>query len=176
LIEINNFFGFESPLPRKKKYKDFRLMFLFILSMLVFTYSLFYPGKALIDAVEHGDIVTVRNYLESGGTPNLNNFFESNPLFLSADRGQEEIVGLLLEKSSEVNIYSMNTTPLHRAVVAKNLSIVKMLVEHGADINALNKDDKETPLDCAMFVNDSSIALYLKEHGAVNSAKLLRKE
>lgn len=156
--------------------RDFRLIFLFILSVFVFFYSLFYPGKTLVDAVDRGDIVTVRSYLENGGTPNPKNFFESNPLFVAADRGQEEIVELLLKKGAKVNVYSMESTPLHQAVAAKNLNIVKMLVEHGAEVNAIDKHNKKTPLDYAMFVNDSSITSYLRKHGALYSAKLLRKK
>ena len=143
-------------------------------------YSFLYPGKSLINAVDRGDIVSVRKYIDGGGDPNISNLFGSNALFFAVDKGHKDIVELLLEKGAKTNVSCMGSTPLHQAVAIKDLDIVKMLVEHGADINALTKGNKrdkpQTPLDYAMIGNNSYVASYLKEHGAVYSVVLLHKK
>jgi len=50
---------------------------------------------------------------------------------------------------TEVNALGADRwTPLHRAAVNGNIDIVKLLLEHGADVNA-KTNDGETPIDCA---------------------------
>ena len=58
-------------------------------------------------------------------------------------------------------------TPLHRAVLAKNLQVVKLLVEHGANINLIIDEENKTALDLAEEVKLPEIVKYLKAHGAV---------
>lgn len=177
-LSISRFLNLDFPqeleIESNSSKKEIIIFYSFIIVIPVI-YLSFYPGKALVDAAKRRDIISVRNYLNTGGDPNISNFLGNNALFFAADRGHEDIVRLLLQRGAKVNVTSMGSTPLHQAVAVENLIIVKMLVEHGAEVNALTRDDKKTPLDYAMFVNDPSIALYLKEHGAVSSVALLHK-
>ena len=61
--------------------------------------------------------------------------------------------------------------PLHRAVQAKNLQVVKLLVEHGANINLVVEEENKTALDLAEEEKMHEIAKYLKSHGAAGNRK-----
>ena len=50
--------------------------------------------------------------------------------------GNLELLGLLLERGAAVNPYGAPVSPLHTAVAMKPLSVVRMLLEAGADANA----------------------------------------
>jgi hypothetical protein len=56
-------------------------------------------------------------------------------------------------------------TPLEEAIFHGKVSIVKALVEGGADINRINDND-QTPLDYAKYHKETRIAAYLKSEGA----------
>lgn len=56
-------------------------------------------------------------------------------------------------------------TPLEEAIFHGKVSIVKALVEGGADVNRINDND-QTPLDYAKYHKETRIAAYLKSEGA----------
>lgn len=178
-LSISRFLNLDFPqeleIRSNSSKKEIVIFYSFIIAIPVI-YLSFYPGKTLVDAAKRRDIISVRNYLNAGGDPNISNLLGNNALFFAADRGHEDIVRLLLQRGAKVNVTCMGSTPLHQAIAMKDLIIVKMLVEHGAEVNVLTRDDKKTPLDYAMLVDDPSIALYLKEHGAVSSVALLHKK
>ena len=59
------------------------------------------------------------------------------PLTISAEKGHEEMLKLLLEYGAHVNSYtSHGITALHRAVQNNHKSCINVLVSHGADCNA----------------------------------------
>jgi len=60
--------------------------------------------------------------------------------------------------------------PLTIACEKNNETIIKLLVEHGADVNVLA--DNKTPLLLAYRNNNESILKYLVEHGAVKNMVL----
>ena len=75
---------------------------------------------------------------------------------------------LKLGGKNNINDYDgYGYAPLHRAVRAKNLQIVKLLVEHGANINLMVDEGNKTVLDLAEEGKLHEIANYLKVHGAV---------
>ena len=57
------------------------------------------------------------------------------------------------------------TTPLHKACHRGNIDTVKYLIEHEANVNALD-DDKDTPLHWACCEGYVDIVKYLIENGA----------
>eukprot|EP00927_Polykrikos_kofoidii_P068672 TRINITY_DN63_c0_g2_i1.p1 TRINITY_DN63_c0_g2~~TRINITY_DN63_c0_g2_i1.p1 ORF type:complete len:346 (-),score=59.09 TRINITY_DN63_c0_g2_i1:88-1125(-) len=117
------------------------------------------PIGKLCEYVTDGDLEAVTEVLRK--SPGL--AFESDkdgmtPLHWAADRGEVDIVALLL--SSDVAASSCETvarvgardqsgeTPLHYAVMTENLEVARMLLNARADPNVAN-DDGETPLDLA---------------------------
>jgi ankyrin repeat protein len=58
-------------------------------------------------------------------------------LHRAAERGREEVVGLLIEKGADVDATANNGwTPLHMAAQSGKLSVVKRLVKAGAKVDA----------------------------------------
>lgn len=74
------------------------------------------------------------------------------------------MVEFLLLSGAEPNVVEVNTgeTPLHSAVLlAADLNLVILLVQHGANINSTSFFGK-TPLHCAVGINDE-IVTYLEK-------------
>ncbi|XP_067007719.2 protein fem-1 homolog A [Anabrus simplex] len=98
------------------------------------------------------------------------------PLFIACKRGQVEIVEYLItvcdvdleqrgmyEVPDDRSVHCV--TPLWCAAVSGRLPVIKCLVEHGADVNAIS-DTGSTPVRSACFMTHLDIVSYLVEHGA----------
>lgn len=76
----------------------------------------------------------------------------------------------LILSGADVNIMNdSGFTPLHWAVMSKNIDLVKLLVSRGANVNANAADSDKppiTPLVMAAGSERKQIATYLKQHGA----------
>ena len=95
-------------------------------------------------------------FLNDGDDDNL------TPLHLAVDQGRGEMVQLLLQFGSEVNVQTLEAclTPLHIAVRNNDLTIADRLLEAGADVNSKNKID-HTPLHVAVSTNNIEMARLL---------------
>lgn len=70
-------------------------------------------------------------------------------LYTSISNSWLKYVDILLDNNADVNIPDLdNLTPLHMAVMFRNVDLVKKLLEKGADKNIRNKDGKR-PIDLA---------------------------
>ena len=103
--------------------------------------------------------------------PSLANAFAADgfqPLGLAAFFGHPEAAQVLLEHGAAVNVASRNSfnvMPLHSAIANRNQAISRMLIEHGADVNARQQEDF-TPLMEAAQNGDLETAKLLLQHGA----------
>lgn len=99
-----------------------------------------------------------------------------SPLFIACKRGHLEIVEYLLstcdadveqrglyEVPDDRSVHSV--TPLWCAAVSGKLPVIRCLVEHGADVNAVS-DTGSTPVRSACFMTHLNIVSYLVECGA----------
>src|SRR5712672_1409583 len=88
------------------------------------------------------------------------------PLHISAETGHIEVVSLLIEHLSNVDILGEeDQSPLHDASSWGRLEIGQMLLNHGADVNF--RDDTDwTPLYRAALHGKLEFARMLLEHGA----------
>jgi len=108
----------------------------------------------------------------------LANAFSSDgfmPLGLAVFFGHSEAVKLLLASGAEVNIASretMKVTPLHSAAAARQVTIARLLIAHGANVNAAQAESGFTPLHEAAANGDLEFATMLLEHGANLNAKM----
>jgi ankyrin repeat protein len=96
------------------------------------------------------------------------------PLGLACFFGQTATAEYLLDHGAEVNTPSRNpmrVAPLHSALASRNAELARLLVERGADVNAVQRDDY-TPLHEAAQNGDQATAAYLLEHGANPRARL----
>lgn len=98
------------------------------------------------------------------------------PLFIACKRGHVEIIEYLL-KECDADIEQRGryevpddrsvhcVTPLWCAAVSGNLEVIKCLISHGADVNAVS-DSGSTPVRSACFMTHMDIVSYLVENGA----------
>lgn len=103
--------------------------------------------------IRHGARVNVTRNTESGETPLRN----------AVEQMDTEMVRVLLAAGAEPNFPSGKTQPLH---VADDLSLVRLLVEAGADVNAENHVGFR-PLE---LTRQPDIREYLRAHGATEGA------
>jgi len=99
-----------------------------------------------------------------------------SPLFIAAHLGRISFVNFLLEECfadiEQRGVYEVaedrsrhQVTPLWCAAVADKLEVVRTLIRHGAEINALS-DTQSTPVRSACYMTNIDIVRYLVECGA----------
>ena len=115
----------------------------------------------LVKIVESSNDQSVKDYLIKSAkevTSYSNKFDESGKPILTIAimfGNSEKTIKLLLLSGADVNAPEKVTgdTPLHRAVGARKIPVMEMLLKFNADINAENKS-KQTPLDIAVELNN----------------------
>jgi hypothetical protein len=126
---------------------------------------------ALHASCKNGQIEVVRYLLEHGANPNIQSYAAMmSPLDSSIMEGDQypKIVSLLIRHGANVKIRAADgDTPLHGAAFSNSLSeIVRLLLEAGADPQALNNSGK-SPIDIANEQGQNEIVTILK--GALNT-------
>jgi len=104
----------------------------------------------LLIAANNGHRTAVEALLKHGADPSLCSEAGWSALTFAAHKGYDDIVALLLKAGAPVNcrVTEDSSTPLHKACAGSkegHLTAVKLLLENGADVHALNKW-RETPL------------------------------
>jgi ankyrin repeat protein len=92
-------------------------------------------------------------------------------LALAAQHGHVDVVRLLLDAGEDPSRYNpegfhSHSTPLHQAVWADHLPVVRLLVERGARLDIGDTVYQATPLGWATYGERIRIADYLRERGA----------
>jgi ankyrin repeat protein len=125
-------------------------------------------------AAEKGDVVQLEEIL--GAEPHLVNALSSDGLTalgIAAHYGQVEAVRTLLRLGADVNQLSQSKIPfipsntaLHAAIAGdRSVEVVKILLDHGADVT-LTDSNHHTPLQAAAFNGNVEIGRLLLEKGA----------
>uniref|UniRef100_F1MMZ0 Protein phosphatase 1 regulatory subunit 16A n=1 Tax=Bos taurus TaxID=9913 RepID=F1MMZ0_BOVIN len=118
---------------------------------------LFPPSVTLLEAAARNDLEEVRQFLESGVSPDLANEDGLTALHQSCIDDFREMVQQLLEAGARVNARDSECwTPLHAAATCGHLRLVELLIARGADLLAVNTDgnmpydlcEDEQTLDC----------------------------
>ena len=128
----------------------------------------------VFEASALGDLETVRKLV--GGDRALVNAFAADgfyPLGLAAFFGHRAIVEFLLKNGADVATAARNAqkvTALHGAVARRDVEIVKMLLEAGADPNA-RQERGFVPLHDAAANGNAALVELLLKHGARADAK-----
>jgi ankyrin repeat protein len=123
----------------------------------------------LFEASAVGNLERVRKLIHEDAS-RVNAFAPDGffPLGLAAFFGHKHIVEILLARGAEVGTAARNAqkvTALHGAVARRDVEIVKMLLEHGADANA-KQERGFAPLHDAAANGNLALAQLLVKHGA----------
>ncbi|XP_064594231.1 protein phosphatase 1 regulatory subunit 16A [Zonotrichia leucophrys gambelii] len=111
----------------------------------------------LLEAAARHDAEEVRQFLESGISPDLCNEDGLTALHQSCIDDSLPLVRLLLDSGADANARDAELwTPLHAAATCGHLRLVQLLVQRGADLLALNSDgnmpydlcEDEATLEC----------------------------
>ena len=123
----------------------------------------------LHDACLAGDVERVEELVLGGADINHRSHAEAGrrvPLEDAIDSGSQAVLESLIKHGAEVNPKDRSCgTPLKHAVVLNRKSMVHLLLNSGADVNA--RDYYGTPLDWANRLEHGSMARLLVEHNAV---------
>jgi ankyrin repeat protein len=90
---------------------------------------------------------------------------------LAAQSGHADIVGLLIDAGEDPNRFNppgthSHTPPLHQAIWAGHLNVVKLLLERGARLDIRDTIYHGTPLGWAEYGDQPEIAAFLRGQGA----------
>ena len=125
--------------------------------------------NSLHDACLKGDIEAVRSLIATGADVNLKDHNKLTPLHIACFIGSENIADLLIKNQANINIditeKPIVESPLHLASLKNHHEIVRLLLENGADIDAIDKNGK-TPLNYAMSANSTETIEELIKRGA----------
>ncbi|KAG2458143.1 PP16A phosphatase, partial [Polypterus senegalus] len=95
----------------------------------------------LLEAATRNDVEEVQNMVKSGISPDLYNEDGLTALHQCCIDDFEEMVRILLEAGADVNACDSELwTPLHAAATCGHLSLVELLISHGANLLAVNAD------------------------------------
>ncbi|KAL3278379.1 hypothetical protein HHI36_013707 [Cryptolaemus montrouzieri] len=127
------------------------------------------PEKtSLVEACTDGDVRTVQKLLTEGGRSVHETSEEGESLLsLACSAGYFELAQVLLAMHANVEDRGIKgeCTPLMEAASAGHLDIVRLLVAHGADVNAQSTTGN-TPLMYGCAGGHTEVVQFLLQHGA----------
>jgi len=127
------------------------------------------PTLAIFAAALSGDVAVLENLLT--GNRSLVTAVSPDgwlPLHLAAHFGKEEAARVLLNKGADVSARSTNAltnTALHAAAAGRAVGVAKLLIDHGANVNA-RQQAGWCPLHAAAQNGDVALAKLLIDAGA----------
>ena len=142
-------------------------------------------GTALFSlySLKAGSIDFAKLLIAAGCDVKAADHHSKTALHWAAERGQVELATLFLENGADVMARIRNPqgvtedldTPLHSAVHSTQddatvVSMVALLVQHGADVNARARFD-ETPLHLAAYLGSPAVIKELRARGAKTGVK-----
>jgi ankyrin repeat protein len=114
----------------------------------------------VLHAVDSHDVNSLRVILEAGGNPNPTypkGVFRSSPLTAAGFAGMPTLLKLLLDFEANPNACNPEgLTALHSVARTHNTECAVLLLEYGADLNAMSSNGR-TPLTTAIIHNNHPV-------------------
>ena len=120
-------------------------------------------------AIDICNLEIVKLLLKHNANPNRLNDKGDTPLYLAVSKGHIEIVKELLNNGAEVDKRSLGVTPFSNAIITNPFNIPKILLEYGADVDAIIDSpwfEGRTSLQIASYVGRLKNVEFLLEHNA----------
>ncbi|MEL6670668.1 MAG: ankyrin repeat domain-containing protein [Bacteroidota bacterium] len=125
-------------------------------------------------AVLADDVDSVRNFLQDGTDPDIQNKQGDTGLHISSSHNRLEIAELLILGQAQVNARNhVYATPLHLAVEFGHADLVSLLVESGAEVEVRNNRGKTPMIEAAEKGSLGALAVLI-DHGADIHASMER--
>ena len=91
------------------------------------------------------------------------------PLLIASLAGHADVVALLLERGSDIEIRNKGgLTALHAAAYGGNLEVVELLVSKGASVNDTRNFYKMSPLHAAAEEGHADVVAFLLAHRRIS--------
>jgi hypothetical protein len=124
------------------------------------------PIETLAAAAGLGRLEDVRRMLASAPADDRH-----RAVALAAQCGHADVLAALIDAGEDPNRFNppgthSHSPPLHQAIAAGHLNVVKLLVERGARLDIKDTIYESTPLGWAAYMERTEIAALLRQHGA----------
>lgn len=124
----------------------------------------------LTAVIAAGHLATVRVILDAGADPNSS--CGMTPLCIAAEKGQLDVVRLLVERGAKINAPEPDGwTPTLFAASSGHAAVLTYLLEMGADANIAAGEKMATPLHVAATYGHAHVAAILLRAGVAVSPK-----
>jgi len=125
-------------------------------------------GTPLHAASSEGHLETARILLDRGADIDITaSFLDRTPLCIARNGGHLGVMRLLLDYGANVNARNGGLgLLLHYASVDGEAEVIRLLMQHKADVNAIAPHCNWTPLHFASVFGRAKVAEILLEHGA----------
>ena len=126
-------------------------------------------------AVLSGDVATVKTLLDVGFDVNaLSGKEQSSALGVAIDKNHYEIAVVLLSRGANPNVSRPLIGALNRESTENKMAFVKLLVEHGCDVNRLYDlyGDASKGFTALDWTKDPEVVAYLRSKGAKKATEL----
>eukprot|EP00045_Choanoeca_perplexa_P022267 m.8941 g.8941 ORF g.8941 m.8941 type:complete len:175 (-) comp9321_c0_seq2:81-605(-) len=129
--------------------------------------------RSLPGAAANGDVRKLKAMIDNGTSINATDRDGYTALHYMARQGNLEVCQYLITRGALVNAQTRLglATPLHRAAITGHLPVIRLLVEHGADVLQPDKDGQNAAHKAAMAKHDTSLHWLLQHYPEAKTAK-----
>ena len=123
------------------------------------------PEDDILNAVQSGDIATVKKFLDEGVPVDLTDEEGWSLLHHAAALGQVEVINLLCKKGCRVDLIdNKGRTPLHYAATNGDIETIRLLIAMGSNVNSVDNKGN-TPLKWSVMFEQNAAIEELTKHG-----------
>ncbi len=124
-----------------------------------------FGATPLMRAAYNGNVTIAKELLLRGADPTSVDYGGATPIHLASRMGHKEMVELLVEAAPKYFDQADNDgwTPLMRATIAKNNSIVKFLLTKGANPQKQNKWHNDAFTDAVMLLDYNLVKIFVDQ-------------